>query len=39
MTDDNNPLAKRMKQITWSNVASTSTIELWNLSSEVEGEV
>ena len=37
--DDNNPLVKRMKRIVRTNVASTSIVELWNLSLEVEGEV
>ena len=39
VTNDNNPLAKRMKRIIRTNVAGTSTVELQNLSSEVEGEV
>jgi hypothetical protein len=38
VSDDDNPLAKRMKRIVQTNVAGTSTIELRNLSSEVEGE-
>ena len=28
-----------MKRIIWTNVISTSTIELWNLPLEVEGEI
>jgi hypothetical protein len=39
VSDDDNPSAKRMKRIVQTNVASTSTVELWNLSSEVEGEL
>jgi hypothetical protein len=39
VTDDDNSLAKRMKRIVQTNVASTSTIELRNLSLEVEGEL
>ena len=39
MTDDNNPSAKWMKQIVQTDVAGTSIVELWNLSSEVEGEL
>jgi hypothetical protein len=39
VSDDDNPLAKRMKRIVQTNVASTSTVELRNLSSEVEGEL
>jgi hypothetical protein len=39
MSDDDNPSAKRMKWIVQTNVAGTSTVELWNLSSEVEGEL
>ena len=39
MTNNDNPLAKRMKWIIWTNVAGTSIVELRNLSSEVEGEV
>jgi hypothetical protein len=37
--DDDNPSAKRMKWIVQTNVAGTSTVELRNLSSEVEGEL
>jgi hypothetical protein len=39
VSDDNKPSAKRMKRIVQTNLAGTSTIELWNLSSEVEGEL
>ena len=39
MTDNDNPLVKRMKRIVWTNVAGISTIELQNLSLEVKGEV
>jgi hypothetical protein len=39
VSDDDNPLVKRMKQIVQTNVAGTSTVELRNLSSEVEGEL
>jgi hypothetical protein len=39
VTDDDNPSAKRMKWIVQTNVAGTSTLELRNLSSEVEGEL
>jgi hypothetical protein len=39
VSDDNNPSAKRMKRIVQTNVAGTSTVELRNLSSEVEGEL
>jgi hypothetical protein len=39
VSDDDNPSAKRMKRIVQTNVAGTSTVELWNLSSEVEGEL
>ena len=39
VTDDNNPLAKWMKWIIWTNVAGTSIVELRNLTSEIEGEV
>jgi hypothetical protein len=39
VSDDNNPSAKRMKRIVQTNVADTSTVELQNLSSEVEGEL
>ena len=39
VTNDNNPSAKQMKRIVQNNVASLSTVELRNLSSEVEGEV
>jgi hypothetical protein len=38
VSDDDNPSAKRMKRIVQTNVGGTSTVELWNLSSEVEGE-
>jgi hypothetical protein len=38
VSDDDNPSAKRMKWIVQTNVAGTSTVELRNLSSEVEGE-
>jgi hypothetical protein len=37
--DDDNHSAKRMKRIVQTNVAGTSTVELRNLSSEVEGEL
>jgi hypothetical protein len=36
--DDDNPSVKRMKRIVQTDVAGTSTIELRNLSSKVEGE-
>ena len=39
VTNDNNPFKKQMKRIIWTNVISTSTIELWNLPLEVEGEI
>jgi hypothetical protein len=39
MSDDDNPSVKWMKRIVQTNVAGTSTVELWNLSSEVEGEL
>jgi hypothetical protein len=39
VSNNDNPSAKRMKQIVQTNVAGTSTVELWNLSSEVEGEL
>ena len=39
MADNGNPLAKWMKQIVPTNVASMNTVEQWNLTSEVEGEV
>jgi hypothetical protein len=39
VSDDDNPSAKRMKWIVQTNVAGTSTVELRNLSSEVEGEL
>ena len=39
VTNKNNPLMKRMKWIVHTNVASKSTIELWNLSSEIEDEL
>jgi hypothetical protein len=39
VSNDDNSLAKRMKRIVQTNVASTSTIELRNLSLEVEGEL
>jgi hypothetical protein len=39
VSDDNNPSTKRMRRIVQTNVAGTSTVELRNLSSEVEGEV
>jgi hypothetical protein len=39
VSDDDNPSAKRMKRIVQTNVAGTSTVELRNLSSEVEGEL
>jgi hypothetical protein len=38
VSDDDNSLVKRMKRIVQTNVAGTSTVELRNLSSEVEGE-
>ena len=38
VTDIDNPLVKRMKQFVQTNAASTNTIELRNLSLEVEGE-
>jgi hypothetical protein len=39
VSDDNKPSAKRMKRIVQTNLAGTSTIEVRNLSSEVEGEL
>ena len=39
VTNNNDPLAKWMKLIVRTNVASTSTVELRNLTLEVEGEV
>jgi hypothetical protein len=39
VSDDNNFSAKWMKRIVQTNVAGTSTVELWNLSLEVEGEL
>jgi hypothetical protein len=39
VSDDNNLSVKRMKRIVQTNVAGTSTVELRNLSSEVEGEL
>jgi hypothetical protein len=39
VSDDDNPSAKRMKRIVQTNVAGTSTVELRNLSSEIEGEL
>jgi hypothetical protein len=39
VSDDDNPSVKQMKRIVQTNVAGTSTIELRNLSSEVEGEL
>jgi hypothetical protein len=39
VTDDDNPSAKRMKRIVQTDVAGTSTVELRNLSLEVEGEL
>jgi hypothetical protein len=39
VSDDENPLAKRMKRIIQTNVAGTSIVELRNLSSEVESEL
>ena len=38
VTGVDNPLVKRMKQYVHTNVAGTNTIELQNLSSEVENE-
>jgi hypothetical protein len=37
--DNDNPSAKRMKQIIQTNVTDTNTVELQNLSSDVEGEL
>jgi hypothetical protein len=37
--DVKNPLVKRMKRLVRTSLASTNIVELWNLSSEVEGEV
>jgi hypothetical protein len=39
MSDDDNSLVKRIKRIVQTNVAGTSTVELRNLSSKVEGEL
>jgi hypothetical protein len=39
VSDNDNPLPKRMKRIVQTNVAGTSTVELRNLSSKVEGEL
>jgi hypothetical protein len=39
VSDDDNLSVKRMKRIVQTNVAGTSTVELGNLSSEVEGEL
>ena len=39
VTDKDNPLAKQMKRIIQTNVASTSIVELQNLSLEVESEL
>jgi hypothetical protein len=39
VSDNDNPLAKRRKRIVQTNVAGTSTVELRNLFSEVEGEL
>jgi hypothetical protein len=39
VSDDDNPSVKWMKRIVQTNVAGTSTVELRNLSSEVEGEL
>jgi hypothetical protein len=39
VSDDDNPTAKRMKWIVQTNVAGTSTVQLRNLSSKVEGEL
>ena len=39
MSDNGNPPAKRMKRIVWTNVAGINTIELQNLTLEVEGEI
>jgi hypothetical protein len=39
VTDDDNPSAKRMKWIVQTNVADMSTVELRNLSLEIEGEL
>ena len=39
MTDDDNSSTKWRRQIVWTNVANTSTIELRNLTSEVESKV
>jgi hypothetical protein len=39
VSDDDNPSMKRMKRIVQTNVAGTSTVELRNLSLEVEGEL
>jgi hypothetical protein len=32
-------LVKWMKQLVWTNLANTNIAKLWQLSSEVEGEV
>jgi hypothetical protein len=39
VSDDDNPSVKQMKRIVQTNVAGTSTVELRNLFSEVEGEL
>ena len=39
VSDDDYPLAKWMKRIIQTNVAGKSTVELWNLSLEVECEL
>jgi hypothetical protein len=39
VTNVENPLVKRMKRFVQISVANTNTVELWNLSSEVDGEV
>jgi hypothetical protein len=39
VSDDDKPSAKKMKWIVPTNMAGTSTVELRNISSEVEGEL
>jgi hypothetical protein len=38
-TGVDNPSVKQMKWFVQTNVAGTTTVELWNLSSEIEGEL
>jgi hypothetical protein len=39
VTDVENFLVKWMKWLVWTSLASTNIVELWNLSSKVEGKV